>query len=73
MNPFKIPTQEQFEAELVEHGFSKTDQHTATGTYWKSKTGKHLMVTYPYEGMYPDFIAKDIRARMLVLSRDPMA
>jgi hypothetical protein len=73
VNPHRVVSKEEFESELRAAGYTATNRTTKTGAFWKSKTGKHLLVPYDYEGMYPDFILKDVRARMLVCSRDPYA
>lgn len=65
MNPHRVPTQQEFEAQLAEKGFEKTETRTATGTFWKSKqNGKHLLVPDPYDGMYPKFILKDFEEQI---------
>ena len=65
MNPHRVTTQKEFEAQLEEKGFAKTDIRTSTGIFWCSKNnGKHLLVPDPYEGMYPKFILKDIEDHM---------
>lgn len=69
MNPNRVLTQQEVEAELEKLGFTKTTETTNTGAYWKSsKSGKHILVPHPYEGMYPEFILKDLRQRMSALS-----
>lgn len=73
MNPHRVLTEEEFENELTAAGFTKTTRSTETGAYWRSKTAKHLLLPNAYEGMFPEFIIKDVRARMSVLSRDPIA
>ena len=69
MNPFRIPREDEFHKELSDAGFTKTDQTLGTGTFWVSTTGKHLLVTEPYQGMYPEAIAKPLRDRFAVLNR----
>ena len=73
MNPFRILTQEQFEQELRDAGYSKTEQLTATGTFWASETKKHVLIPFPYDGMYPEAIVRPIRLKIPVLKRNPLA
>lgn len=73
MNPFRIPTQEEFEQELRDAGYSKTSQVTATGTFWVSETNKHVLIPFPYEGMYPEAIVRTVRLKIPVLKRNPLA
>lgn len=70
MNPYRVKSQQEVEDDLKARGFSKTEHRIATGTIWKSsQTGKHLVVPDPYEGMYPEFILKDLHDRMACLGQ----
>lgn len=73
MNPFRIPTEEEFEKELKDAGYTKTLEKTSTGTFWKSETGKHIEVPFPYDGMYPEAIIKPLRLKIPVLKRNHLA
>ena len=65
MNPHRVPTQQEFEAQLEAKGFRKTDVRTGTGCFWQSTASKkHILVPDPYEGMYPKFILKDFEEQM---------
>ena len=65
MNPKRVLSKEQVEAYLASLDLEKTEIVTATGRFWKStKTGRHVQVPEPYEGMYPEFILSDLRARL---------
>jgi hypothetical protein len=57
----KVLSKDELEAILVTRGFQKTEEITATGTYWQdSVTKRHLLVPFPYEGYYPDWILRDM-------------
>ena len=65
MNPYRVRTKLEFEAELTTRGFIKTETRTDTGTFWRSgQNQKHLLVPDAYEGMYPKFILKDVEEQM---------
>ena len=65
MNPHRVTTQKEFEAQLKAKGFEKTETRTNTGTFWRSTiNSKHVLVPDPYEGMYPKFIVKDVEEQM---------
>lgn len=73
MNPHRVKTQKEVEDDLIAQGFERTTHRTATGTAWKSThTGKHVIVPDPYEGMYPEFILKDLHERMTACGPGPM-
>jgi hypothetical protein len=57
----KVLSKDELEAILETRGFQKTEETTATGTYWQdSVTKRHLLVPFPYEGYYPDWILRDM-------------
>lgn len=61
MNPFIVVSEKNLKDRLTELCYEPTEIKTGTGTFWKCmKTEKHLLIPFPYEGMYPDFILKDI-------------
>lgn len=64
------------EAEVVESlkkaGFTKTTKTTATGTYWRSKAGRHLLVPESVQGFYPDWLLNDINERLHKLNLPPL-
>jgi len=65
VNPKRVLCKEEVEAILASLSLEKTDRVTATGRFWKStSTGRHVQVPEPYEGMYPEFILSDLRARL---------
>lgn len=65
MNPFRVVSEADLIAYLKNLSYEPTKETTATGTLWKSlTTDKHLLVPFPYEGMYPDFILKDLEAEI---------
>lgn len=56
----RVKSKEDVEAALKAAGFEPTDFRTATSRIWKSnRTGKHIQVPDPYDGMYPDAILRD--------------
>lgn len=61
MNPYLVVSEQNLIDHLTSHGYEITTETTETGTFWKSvRTGKHILVPFPYEGMYPNFILADI-------------
>jgi hypothetical protein len=65
VNPKRVLSKEAVEAHLASLDLEKTDIVTATGRFWKStKTGRHVQVPEPYDGMYPEFILADLRVRL---------
>jgi len=61
MNPYPVVTEQNLIDHLTKLCYEATTVKTNTGTFWKSlKTGKHILVPFPYEGMYPEFILKDL-------------
>ena len=73
MNPRRVLTKEQIERRLNEMGLVKTDHFTATGRFWKSlHTSRHVQVPEPYDGMYPDFILRDLIGRLEELGLPPL-
>ncbi len=57
----RVLTQAEVEAHLRSLGYVPTTNTTATGTFWRhSQSGQHLLVPFPYEEMYPDFILQDL-------------
>jgi hypothetical protein len=65
MNPFMVVSERNLLDHLISLCYEPTKETTGTGTFWKSlKTGKHLLVPFPYEGMYPDFILKDLEVEI---------
>lgn len=56
-----VPTEKQVQALLRKAGFEPTENHTATGTYWRcAETGKHVQVPFSVEGYYPDWLLADL-------------
>lgn len=73
MNPHRVTTQEEFEADLKAKGLEKTSKSTETGTFWRSvQSGKHILVPHPYDGMYPKFILKDFEDQMERMGQKPL-
>lgn len=73
MNPYRVLSRENLEAELTKRGFSKTETRTSTGTFWRSsQSGKHLQVPDAYEGMYPDFILRGLNDQMEKMGQAPI-
>ena len=65
MNPKRVRSKEEVEAELASLGLTPTELTTATGRFWKSATtGRHVQVPEPLDGMYPEFILADLRGRL---------
>jgi hypothetical protein len=73
VNPYRVTTQEEFEASLRSAGFEPTDETTDTGRFWRSvQSGKHILVPDPYEGMYPLFIVKDFHEQWKKMGQQPV-
>lgn len=65
MSPGRVLTQEEVEAFLIAKGLEPTEIRTETGRFWKSAaTGRHVQVPNAYDGMYPEFILRDLRGRL---------
>lgn len=65
------------EAEVIERlkklGFTKTSKANEVGTFWRSKTGRHLLVTHSVQGFYPDWLLNDIDERLHKLNLPSLA
>jgi hypothetical protein len=62
MNPYRVVTEQELKDHLTKLGYSPTKETTATGTIWVCKiTRKHILIPFPYEEMYPDFILEGIK------------
>ena len=65
MNPKKVKSQAEVEVYLRSLELEPTEVVTATGRFWKStRTGRHVQVPEPYDCMYPEFILRDLMARL---------
>lgn len=59
----RVLTEQDLRRRLRDLGYEETTNRTTTGAIWKSKrTGKHIQVPFPYDGMYPNFILRDLEA-----------
>lgn len=64
MNPFRVASKSDVEAHLDSQGYQATDNVTETGRFWVSKDGRHIQLPHPIQDMYPDFVLKDLEARI---------
>lgn len=64
MNPHKVKTWEEVQDWLKAKGFTRTENTVDGGRYWRSKNGRHIIVTDPTDGFYPDFIWADLVKRI---------
>lgn len=60
MTAVRVLTREEVEEHLRSLGFQPTGQRTASGEFWRRADGKHVQVPFPYEGMYPDFLIREL-------------
>lgn len=61
MNPFIVVSEKNLIDHLIEQCYEQTQESTATGKFWKClRTGKHILVPFSEQEMYPDFILKDL-------------
>lgn len=61
MNPFTVVTEQDLLNHLKIHCYEATNETSETGRFWKCmRTGKHILVPFPYEEMYPDFMLHDL-------------
>lgn len=66
----RVKTRQEVEDALREEGYEPTDFKTDTGRVWRStQTGEHIVVPDPYEGMYPDFILRDLKKMIIDMKR----
>ncbi len=73
MSAHRVTTQAEIEAQLKTLGLQPTEVRTETGRFWKStRTGRHVQVPDPYEGMYPNFILDTLKARLDELGFGPL-
>ena len=73
MSAGRVWTQAEIEAQLAALGLTPTEHRTATGRFWRStRSGRHVQVPDPYEGMYPNFILDTLKARLQELGFKPL-
>ena len=64
MNPHQIKTWESVESWLRSKGFVPTSNTIDGGRYWRSKSGRHMIVPDHVDGFYPDFFLADLIKRV---------
>ena len=72
MNPARVISYVDFEKLLAAKDLTKTDTTVdEIGTYWRSnRTGKHLMVPFDVDGMYPDFFIKKVEEQLKAMGHN---
>lgn len=69
----RVVSEDDVHKRLAASGFEATGNRVATGEYWRSKsTGKHLLVPDSVQGFYPDWLLKDLEARIGKISPGPL-
>jgi hypothetical protein len=56
----RVVSEQQLIDRLKALGFSRTTERTATGTFWKSSKGGHILVPDAIQGFYPDWLLSDL-------------
>lgn len=64
MNPVQVKTWGSVEAYLTSKGFTITADKVDGGRIWRSKSKRHIIVTNPIDGFYPDFLWDDLVKRV---------
>jgi len=55
VNPTKVKTWDFVEGWLKSKGFTRTTETVLGGRYWRSKSGRHIIVPDHVDGFFPDF------------------
>ena len=72
MTAARVLTQGEVEWRLRSLGFHPTGRRTASGEFWRRADGKHIQVPSPYEGMYPDFLIRELEDKIGKIPTRPL-
>ncbi len=66
----RVKTKQEVEEWLRSEGWVPTDLTTSTGRVWRStRTGKHIQVPEDDEGLYTDWMLRDLMKEMSIDTR----